>query len=256
MLVPEAALSLTADTTPRNGQLNRNNPLDIYQFRIKNRSSLNVQLNSSDVTNAELIKDHNRNGRVDRGEVVAKAKATIGRSNAIQLNAVDRGTYFLRVSSTSGRNLNYSLVPQITESKTPRSGNSFIDEVVKLTNQFRRRNGLKPLTQNAKLTEAAQLHSQNMGVQDFFDHYGRDGSTPFQRITAAGYQYFFAGENIAAGYFKPKEVMKGWIDSPGHRANLLNPNFKEIGVGYHYQAQDTGNINYFAYWTQNFGAGV
>ena len=95
-----------------------------------------------------------------------------------------------------------------------------------------------------------------MANQDFFEHNNPvEGNTPFERIRAAGYDYSFAGENIAAGLSvsTPEQVVDAWIASPGHNENLLNPNFTELGVGYHFLANDTGDTNYYIYWTQKFG---
>lgn len=92
-----------------------------------------------------------------------------------------------------------------------------------------------------------------MALQDFFSHTGIDGSTMVQRIQTTGYQFSSAAENIAAGYTTPEQVVAGWMESPGHRANILNPNLTEIGVGYYFLENDTANINYNHYWTQNFG---
>jgi len=125
--------------------------------------------------------------------------------------------------------------------------------VLRLTNAFRQQNGLRPLSYNDKLANAAQRHSVNMANQDFFSHTGKDGSSFSQRVTAAGYQWSFTGENIAAGYTTPQAVVNAWINSPGHRAAMLNPNYQDIGIGYHYLANDTGQVNYYHYWTQNFG---
>lgn len=130
---------------------------------------------------------------------------------------------------------------------------AFINRVVELTNEFRAENGLSGLTLNPLLTTAADNHSENMAALDFFDHTGADGSNIGDRVAATGYNYSRAGENIAAGYSTPEEVVQGWIDSPGHRANLLNPDFTEIGVGYHFLENDTGSVNYNHYWTQVFG---
>ena len=88
---------------------------------------------------------------------------------------------------------------------------------------------------------------------DFFSHTGADGSTVGDRVQNSGYQYSNAGENIAAGQTTAVDVVEGWINSPGHRANILNPNYTEIGVGYEYLQNDTGSINYNHYWTQVFG---
>ena len=132
---------------------------------------------------------------------------------------------------------------------------SFTKQVLELTNDFRRENGLKPLQWDPELATAAQKHSDNMGQQDFFSHTGKDGSQPWDRTKAAGDDNNRVGENIAAGQRTPEEVVQGWINSPGHRANMLNPNYEYLGVGYHQEKSDTGNVNYQHYWTQNFGGG-
>lgn len=132
----------------------------------------------------------------------------------------------------------------------------FVQQVLDLTNQFRSENGLPPLTLNSQLNAAAQEQSQDMAEQDFFNHIGLDGSTPATRAQDQGYSFSFIGENIAAGYQTPEEVVQGWIDSPGHRENLLNPNYAEIGIGYFYLANDTGVENWNSYWTQVFGTSL
>jgi uncharacterized protein YkwD len=136
----------------------------------------------------------------------------------------------------------------------PTVNSSFIDEVIQLTNQFREDNGLDPLSFDPQLATAAQTHSQNMAIEDFFSHTGTDGSNVGDRVEVTGYDFFTAGENIAAGYSTAQTVVDGWINSPGHRANLLNPDFSEIGVGYFFLENDTGDTNYNHYWTQVFAA--
>ncbi|MDJ0690009.1 MAG: CAP domain-containing protein [Xenococcaceae cyanobacterium MO_188.B32] len=81
-----------------------------------------------------------------------------------------------------------------------------------------------------------------------FSHY------PIRNDT--GYQYSTAAENIAAGYQTPEAVVEAWMGSAGHRANILNPDLTEIGVGYEYLANDTGSVNYNSYWTTTFGTPV
>ena len=135
------------------------------------------------------------------------------------------------------------------------SSNDFTKQVLQLTNDFRQENGLKPLTWDPELATAAQKHSDNMGKQDFFSHTGKDGSKLGDRIRAAGDDSRTFGENIAAGQRTPEQVVQGWMNSPGHRRNILNPNFESIGVGYHQEKPDTGSVNYQHYWTQNFGGG-
>ena len=132
---------------------------------------------------------------------------------------------------------------------------SFAEEVLRLTNEFRAENGLSPLTMNDELVTTAQKHSQAMAEGDFFSHTGLNGSAPWDRAEDEGYTANAMGENIAAGQLTPEQVVQGWIDSPGHRANMLNPSYTELGVGYVELANDTGQVNYNRYWTQLFGSG-
>ncbi|MFD6876193.1 MULTISPECIES: CAP domain-containing protein [unclassified Streptomyces] len=118
-------------------------------------------------------------------------------------------------------------------------------QVVALVNQERAKAGCSALTVNDKLTAAAQNHSQDMASHSNMSHTGSDGSDPGQRITRAGYSWSTYGENVAYGYNSPEQVMNGWMNSPGHKKNILNCAFKEIGVGL---AQPN------SYWTQAFGA--
>ncbi|MBH5333480.1 sigma-70 family RNA polymerase sigma factor [Streptomyces pactum] len=120
-------------------------------------------------------------------------------------------------------------------------------EVVQLVNAERARNGCAPMSVNSRLTAAAQGHSDDMARRDFFDHTNPDGAGPGERITAAGYRWSTYGENIAAGQRTAADVMRSWMDSPGHRANILNCSFTEIGIGYREGAGGP-------WWTQNFGA--
>lgn len=106
------------------------------------------------------------------------------------------------------------------------------------------------LTLDTRLRCAARKHSKDMGLNNFFSHTGSNGSTPWQRITSAGYTYSRAGENIAAGYSTPSTVVASWMTSSGHCNNIMSPNFKHLGVGYYYRSGSP----YGHYWTQDFGA--
>jgi hypothetical protein len=125
----------------------------------------------------------------------------------------------------------------------------FESDVIDLVNVEREAQGLHPLSYDHHLAAAARDHSEDMGLQDYFSHTSLDGRTPPDRITAAGYSYNAYGENIAGGQPTPEDVIDAWMSSSGHRANILNSTFCDIGVGYAYQAQST----YRHYWTQNFG---
>ncbi|HHP7231292.1 MAG TPA: CAP domain-containing protein [Xenococcaceae cyanobacterium] len=133
-------------------------------------------------------------------------------------------------------------------------GSQFNRRVVRLINQERIDAGLDPLKVDSQLRQAAIEHSQSMADDDFFSHTGADGSSPFERIKDTGYKYRTAGENIAAGFTTPKTVVEAWMGSSGHRRNILNPNFTEIGVGHDFEANDQGQVNYGHYWTVNFGS--
>jgi uncharacterized protein YkwD len=123
--------------------------------------------------------------------------------------------------------------------------------VLDLTNQERTSRGLPALIACAAPSIAALNHAQDMAVNDYFSHTGLNGSTPTDRAKQAGYNGN-CGENIAAGQFTPQEVMNGWMNSPGHRSNILNPDYVHIGIGYHYLANDSGSFNYNHYWVQKF----
>ncbi len=125
----------------------------------------------------------------------------------------------------------------------------FESEVIDLVNVERAAEGLPPLSYNASLAAAARGHSEDMGLQNYFSHTGLDGRSAADRVTDAGYTWNYVGENIAAGQPTPEDVIETWMASDGHRANILNPNFCDIGVGYAYVASST----YRHYWTQNFG---
>ncbi|MEU2900168.1 CAP domain-containing protein [Streptomyces sp. NPDC001273] len=121
-------------------------------------------------------------------------------------------------------------------------------EVVDLTNRERARAGLPPLSRDARLTAAAQAHSADMVARDFYSHTAPDGSRPWDRAAAAGSARRTVGENIACGQRSAAEVVEGWMNSPGHRANILKADFTHIGVGF------AGGGRAGTYWTQLFGA--
>ena len=129
----------------------------------------------------------------------------------------------------------------------PRSGTvAREDEVTALVNQRRAENGCGRVRTDERLRKAARGHSQDMANRDYFDHDSLDGRSPWDRAKAAGYSRPI-GENIAKGQRTPADVMKSWMNSPGHRSNILNCDAKAIGVGLAYD----GNT---PIWTQLFGA--
>lgn len=108
----------------------------------------------------------------------------------------------------------------------------------------------RPLRWSAVLAQASLLHAEDMAHYGYFSHSGRDGSMPDERVLRVGYRYRATGENIAAGQVTPEDVVAGWIKSPAHCANLMNPVYSEMGVAF---AVDR-NSELGVYWTQVFGA--
>jgi uncharacterized protein YkwD len=106
-----------------------------------------------------------------------------------------------------------------------------------------------PLTVSRELNDAATDHARDMARRKYFEHRGRDGSEPRDRVRRSGYQSRLTGENIAYGPESAEEVVAGWLASPGHCANIMDPRFRDIGVGF-----ATGPKRGQIYWVQNFGA--
>ncbi len=116
-------------------------------------------------------------------------------------------------------------------------------QVVELTNQERAKNGLQPLQVDNELSRVAREKSRDMAMNGYFDHNSPTYGSPFDMMKSYGISYRAAGENIAQGQKTPQEVVDAWMNSSGHRANILNGEFTHIGVGY----VEQGN-----HWTQQF----
>lgn len=129
-------------------------------------------------------------------------------------------------------------IPQVDSSVS-----AFESEVIRLVNEIRVQNGLKPLTANWELSRVARYKSQDMVDNRYFSHTSPTYGTPFQMIKAFGLSYRTAGENIAYGQRTPQAVVNAWMNSSGHRANILNSSYTQIGVGY---------VANGHYWTQMF----
>jgi uncharacterized protein YkwD len=246
--------------------VNASDSSDFYGFSLDAASnSLNLTINGlSSNTDFELLNN--------AGQVLARSTNPGITNEAINIDNLQAGNYFIRVYSVDGGNSNYNLSllartaavsseisqnspnASTASSPVPQSiSNTFVNEVLNLTNTQRTQRGLQPLQLNQRLTNAAQGHSEDMALRDYFSHEGPNGSSIASRVIAAGYNYSRVGENIAAGYATAQEVVNSWMNSPGHKANILNPDFQEIGIGYYYLANDVGEINYQQYWTQDFG---
>jgi len=117
--------------------------------------------------------------------------------------------------------------------------------VLALLNTERTRLNMSPLRPDPTATATARAHSRDMCQRQFFDHVSPDGAHPWDRLRRSGAQFTAAAENIAVGYRSAEEVHRGWLDSPGHRANRLNPIYLRAGVGIY-------NCGGTIYWTELF----
>ncbi|KQC48606.1 sporulation protein [Geobacillus sp. Sah69] len=132
--------------------------------------------------------------------------------------------------------------PTTTTQKTT-GLNAYEQQVVELTNKERAKYGLPPLQVDLALSKVAREKSRDMAVHNYFSHNSPTYGSPFEMMKKFGISYTAAGENIAKGQRTPQEVVNAWMNSEGHRANILNKNFTHIGVGF----EENGYI-----WTQQF----
>ncbi|HYV33286.1 MAG TPA: CAP domain-containing protein, partial [Candidatus Limnocylindria bacterium] len=127
------------------------------------------------------------------------------------------------------------------------------DNIINLTNESRQQFALAGLKENSLLDKAAQAKADDMLAKGYFAHNSPDGKTPWDFIQATGYGYLMAGENLAVNFSQAEDVETAWMNSPGHKANILNKNFEEIGIGVA-QGQYQGNAAIFV--VQEFGTPV
>lgn len=153
----------------------------------------------------------------------------------------DKGT-----GTTTNQNSSTDNIAQGNASAIAGSVEAKENAVLKLVNDERAKHGLKALTMSTKLISLAEMKSKDMAEKRYFDHTSPTYGTPFQMMQKYGVSYKTAGENIAAGQRSAQEVMNSWMNSSGHRANILNGNYTELGVGYY------AGGSYGTYWTQMF----
>ncbi len=129
------------------------------------------------------------------------------------------------------------------------AGSGMVAQVAALVNAQRVRAGCRPVAVDARLNRAALRHSRDMGLRGYFDHVSPEGRSVGDRVTAEGYAWSAVGENVAAGPESAAEAMRGWMASPGHRANVLDCAFTHMGLGV--EGVDTSGG---PHWTQVFAA--
>ena len=180
--------------------------------------------------------------------VISKAQTThtVARGDTLWKIAVKYEVGLSEIKSANSGIKNFDLIypgDVIVIPKTDSTAKSYESEVVRLVNVERTKRGLSPLSHNWQLSRVARYKSEDMRKNGYFSHNSPTYGTPFQMIKSFGISYKTAGENIAKGQSTPTAVVNAWMNSSGHRANILNSAFTEIGVGY----APNGN-----YWTQMF----
>ncbi len=180
--------------------------------------------------------------------VGAQTTYTVKSGDSIWKIAVKHETGISEILSKNPQVKNPSLIypGQKLTIPSPSSVKAFETEVVRLVNIERSKKGLQSLKQNWEIARVARYKSQDMINKKYFSHTSPTFGSPFKMMESFGIRFSSAGENIAYGQNTPAEVMKGWMNSPGHRANILSPSYTNIGCGL---AKTSSGV---CYWTQMF----
>ncbi|MGI6657826.1 MAG: CAP domain-containing protein [Dethiobacteraceae bacterium] len=163
-----------------------------------------------------------------------------------QTHVVWYGKYKVTISAYENNKVGKTLHEQYVEKPTPNFSN-YVQEVIRLTNKEREKRGLQPLKAHTKLSEVATVKAKDMHNNNYFAHHSPTYGSPFAMMKQFGVTYRIAAENIAAGQMTPQAVVNGWMNSEGHRENILTPELTHIGVGIFY-----GPKGYRTYWVQMF----
>lgn len=162
------------------------------------------------------------------------------------------GASALASAAGPGAQSRIAACPHVRASATHASAKTMRAAILCLVNQERKRFHLPLLHENAKLDHSAQAHTDDMVKRNYFSHYSPNGAAPWDRMSAAGYNWSWAGENIATGYPTPASVIDAWMSDVGHCQNILTPQFHDIGIGVNpHGIRKVGSGP--ATWTQDFG---
>lgn len=245
---PLKPLPITGTTTITSS-LSSRGEVDRYAVDVISGAILTASLSSDNTSLYPLIHLKNLDGLVLKNPIAFNG-------NSADLGMVDlvTGKAMIDVKAQIGTTGNYVLNVSVSTRDAIRT------DVIRLTNLERKKAGLAPLTRNSLLEQAAEGHVQDMDARNtYLAHTGSNGSSPTDRIKATGYKAAWvdlgngsmrtiSSENAASGYTSAAQVVQAWMNSSGHRAAIMDPATKEIGVGFDYD-NETGTT----YWLQNFG---
>lgn len=178
--------------------------------------------------------------------IFASSTHTVVKGDSLWKIAVRYEVGLSEIKSANPQIKNYDLIypgQVINLPAKDTTADSYEKEVVRLVNEERAKRGLGELTYDWQLSRVARYKSQDMSDNNYFSHNSKTYGTPFEMMKSFGISYRSAGENIARGQATPKAVVDAWMNSSGHRANILSPSFTKIGVGY---------VSKGKYWTQMF----
>lgn len=258
-------------SNPQNAQVIKGDNIQGFGLKIIDPIALSngeFDLNKFKSLINKTINNSKDNKVVEEGKVVHKEKATTNKENtntnketqkestnkkvekevkAPQTPAKEKATPVTNNNNTkapsNSKNQQVEAPVKTPSNNVSQSVSEFEKQVVDLTNAERAKEGLKPLEMHSPLMKVAQAKSEDMAKNNYFSHTSPTYGSPFDQIKSAGISYRSAGENIAQGQRTPQQVVQAWMESPGHRQNIMNANYTHIGVGF----VDNGY-----YWTQQF----
>lgn len=226
---------------------------DYLDTRLPNGDKFETRLNRAGYTYKRMFVQLAAGFPTPLGVVARWASHKATRRQLLDKRFADVGLGYAakRVSRNTER-LDHFWVLTLAEPSTAFRGD-WRREILRRVNAFRSGHGLRPLRIDRRLSVAAQHHADDMASRDYFDHISPDGGTHGERASRAGYRWRMVLENLAAGQPTPAEAVEGWKDSPGHRRAMLNPEIREMGIGYAYLPQDRGQVKAVHYWAMSMG---
>jgi len=210
--------------TGGNGTLSGGKGSDTFNLSYSASKKISAVIEDIDPTNDKIVITNSGSG-------TAKINSIISGEDVIFMD--ESGNFNLTLRGSSDASDYYE-----------GTANDYIWEILRIVNQERENNNLSPLTLSQGLVDATSIRAQE--IEEYYSHTRPDGTSCLTALTKS---YNYTGENIAAGQTSPAKVMDSWMNSPGHRANILNSNYKKLGVGYYYDSS-----SYYKYhWVQMFG---
>lgn len=228
----------------------QNSAKNAYVTNVTTEKAAEAETNNTTAGTADgnkiIVKVETRGGAADNTAAASKAADTTAAEKANNA-AANTTAATTKPAETKPETTKPETTKPAETTKAPVANNSSVQDierqVVVLVNQARKERGLGELKLNEELSNVARVKANDMAKNHYFDHNSPTYGSPFDMMKQFGISYRTAGENIAMGQTTAQQVFDGWMNSEGHRANILNPNFKEIGMGY------TSNGNY---WSQMF----